>query len=74
MSKLEISLNEDAIFEQWEYKHFISREERANVLTKYRQLAADLPLFKSDFEDDLSYFSYLVLRKQQTDERSKRRA
>lgn len=72
MNKLEITINENADFEAWEYKHFISREERVNILTQHRQLAADLPLFKSDFSDGVSYFSYLVLKKEQIDERDKR--
>jgi len=69
MRTLEINLNLEAVFEDWEYKHFISYEERINVCKQHRQLAADLPLYKSDFIDDRHYFEYLILKKKQLDER-----
>ena len=61
MENLEININEDAVFERWEYKHFIKNQEKQNIL-KTRVNITDIPLFKSDFIEDVYYFSYIVLK------------
>jgi hypothetical protein len=70
MEHLEISLQESADLETWEYKHFIKNEEKINILKRKRQLAMDLPLFKSDFNNDYDYIAYILLKQEQENERN----
>ena len=65
MEEYEIELHDEASFDKWEYDHFFKYEERVNVLQRKRQLSCDLHLFKSDFNNDLNYFDYLILKQKQ---------
>lgn len=62
---LEIDRAEAANFNDWEYKHFYSKEEEVNLLAKQTQMACDLALFKSDFISDYDYIKYAILKSTQ---------
>ena len=72
MENLEIPIGEIANLDSWEYTHFYSKEGKTNILHETRQIAADLQLFKSDFKSGIDYFSYLILKREQLDERNER--
>lgn len=63
----EPTLSENASFDVWEAKNFFNEESKINQLTRPRQVAKDLPIFKSNFNSDLEYVEFLKLKELQNE-------